>query len=263
MYPADWRADANLKKCSAQARGVLIELLLLMHDTEPRGTYLVDKDLPNIIGLSPKTVSACVSELVMNGVLLTLSDGRLASRKMMRDTEKSNKNREAGLMGGNPTLKRTVNPPLKAKKLEARSYSLDTRKKEVENGKSRSPSKGTRIPDDWQPDIDYAKSKGLRPEEIKREAEKFKNYWSARAGSQGVKLDWTATWRNWVLSCAEKLGRKSIADMFQTIEPMAPSPIDWASVMKMYRITSNWRQEHGPQPFSCGCRVPAEYLEEM
>ena len=26
----------------------------------------------------------------------------------------------------------------------------------------------------------------------------FKDYWTAKAGNQGVKLDWTATWRNWV-----------------------------------------------------------------
>ena len=28
--------------------------------------------------------------------------------------------------------------------------------------------------------------------------EKFKDYWIAQAGQKGVKLDWFATWRNWV-----------------------------------------------------------------
>ena len=28
----------------------------------------------------------------------------------------------------------------------------------------------------------------------------FKDYWIAKAGQQGVKLDWFATWRNWVRS---------------------------------------------------------------
>lgn len=30
--------------------------------------------------------------------------------------------------------------------------------------------------------------------------EQFKDYWIAKAGQQGVKLDWFATWRNWVRS---------------------------------------------------------------
>jgi len=30
--------------------------------------------------------------------------------------------------------------------------------------------------------------------------EKFKDYWIAQPGSKGVKLDWFATWRNWVRS---------------------------------------------------------------
>jgi hypothetical protein len=31
--------------------------------------------------------------------------------------------------------------------------------------------------------------------------------------------------------------------------------------MKLYRITSNWRQEYGPAPGSKNCRVPKEFLE--
>jgi hypothetical protein len=30
--------------------------------------------------------------------------------------------------------------------------------------------------------------------------DQFKDYWIAQAGQKGVKLDWFATWRNWVRS---------------------------------------------------------------
>lgn len=36
---------------------------------------------------------------------------------------------------------------------------------------------------------------------------------------------------------------------------------DWPSIMKLYRITSNWRQDWGPAPNCTGCRVPKELLE--
>jgi hypothetical protein len=38
-----------------------------------------------------------------------------------------------------------------------------------------------------------------RPDlDVRQVAEQFKDYWAAQAGQKGVKLDWDATWRNWV-----------------------------------------------------------------
>lgn len=33
--------------------------------------------------------------------------------------------------------------------------------------------------------------------QVRTEAEKFKDFWIAKPGKDGVKLDWSATWRNW------------------------------------------------------------------
>lgn len=50
------------------------------------------------------------------------------------------------------------------------------------------------LPDDWE----YWANK-LRPElNAKLVADQFKDYWIAQPGQKGVKLDWEATWRNWV-----------------------------------------------------------------
>jgi uncharacterized protein YdaU (DUF1376 family) len=73
--------------------------------------------------------------------------------------------------------------------------------------KAVSPKRGTRIEPDWQPsEIDraYAASKGASPARIAREAEAFRNYWLGVAGEKGVKLDWPATWRNWILNGLER-----------------------------------------------------------
>lgn len=72
-------------------------------------------------------------------------------------------------------------------------------------------SRGSRLPSDWSPceaDRVAAKAEGFSDFEINREAMRFRDYWIARAGAGGVKLDWSATWRNWVRSSAEKLGKQ-------------------------------------------------------
>lgn len=50
-------------------------------------------------------------------------------------------------------------------------------------------SRGRRLPPDWQP-----KEHLDRPEEL----EKFRDYWIAQPGMKGTKVDWDATWRNWI-----------------------------------------------------------------
>lgn len=61
--------------------------------------------------------------------------------------------------------------------------------------------KGSRLPADWTPseaEIAFAKEKGLEGKAIAETAFEFRDYWAAQPGQKGVKLDWPATWRNWV-----------------------------------------------------------------
>ena len=64
-------------------------------------------------------------------------------------------------------------------------------------------TKGTRLSDDWFPEPlsqTFLKQHTI-PEEIQiREFEKFRNYWQAKPGAGAIKLDWNATWRNWLLN---------------------------------------------------------------
>jgi hypothetical protein len=39
-------------------------------------------------------------------------------------------------------------------------------------------------------------------------ADRFRDFWHAKPGQGGVKLDWTATWRNW---CREDARRRPSA----------------------------------------------------
>ena len=48
-------------------------------------------------------------------------------------------------------------------------------------------------------------SMGLPRAKAVSELDKFKDYWVGRAGQGGVKLDWEATWRNWVRRALESI----------------------------------------------------------
>lgn len=79
----------------------------------------------------------------------------------------------------------------------------------VDTTRARSPS-GSRLPDGWSPteeDLSWARQE--RPGvDLRSETEAFRDYWKAKAGKDGVKLDWSATWRNWIRRSNSPPGRQ-------------------------------------------------------
>jgi len=61
-------------------------------------------------------------------------------------------------------------------------------------------TKGSRLSADWVLPKDWENwAKQERPDlNLRSVGEQFRDYWSAKAGSGATKLDWQATWRNWV-----------------------------------------------------------------
>lgn len=59
---------------------------------------------------------------------------------------------------------------------------------------------GTRLPDDFWPSPDMQEwfRKNCPHVDAKREHAQFCDYWRAKPGTPGRKLDWPATWRNWM-----------------------------------------------------------------
>jgi uncharacterized protein YdaU (DUF1376 family) len=71
---------------------------------------------------------------------------------------------------------------------------------DVAAGAGNKASKGSRLPKEWAPSTDdlafiLAQRPDLNP---KTTAEMFRDYWHSKPGKDGVRVDWPATWRNWV-----------------------------------------------------------------
>lgn len=58
--------------------------------------------------------------------------------------------------------------------------------------------RATRLPADWKPspeDREFALNAGQDPDVV---AATFRDFWHSKAGQNATKLDWAATWRNWI-----------------------------------------------------------------
>lgn len=115
FYPSDWRSDPALRLCGLAARGLWIELLCIMHEADPRGYLLVnsspltDRQIAALIGSTVKEVASLLAELEEAGVLSKTDAGVIYSRRIVRDSEKAERDKANGGKGGNPNLRAQVN----------------------------------------------------------------------------------------------------------------------------------------------------------
>ena len=100
------------------------------------------------------------------------------------------------------------------------------REKEAETKKEKK-ALGKRLANDFSFPLEWEQfCKETRPElHPTRTFDQFKDYWIAQAGQKGVKLDWFATWRNWVRNTnAPKLNPADIGRI--TVPPSKePDPV--------------------------------------
>lgn len=92
----------------------------------------------------------------------------------------------------------------------------DTRVPSPEGQKQTAAQKrrrATRIPDDFTVDAAMVAWARERVPQVdgRTETEKFINHWTSASGQSATKLDWVLTWKNWMLTAAERTGKPSAA----------------------------------------------------
>jgi len=214
FYPTDWRQDPALRICSLAARGLWIEMIALMHQSTPYGHLLVsdlsptDAQLAALVGCPSDQVPLLLAELEAAGVFSRTRSGVIYSRKMTRMQKKAATARNNGRKGGNPTLGKSkenaaldnlqVKAWVKPQKLEPEPYKEDTDVSSLPRKRATRLSPEWFLPSDWG---DWALSEGWPESVIRAEAAKFKDYWTSKAGRDAAKMDWGATFRNWMRNC--------------------------------------------------------------
>jgi uncharacterized protein YdaU (DUF1376 family) len=196
LYVADYLGDT--RHLTTEQHGAYLLLLMTMW----RSGGVLSDDPSKLARIAGLTVARWkrISDDVM--AFFTPCEGGLTQARLAAEltisNEKSEKNAQAGRIGGRAKalkdkkahLANAMRPPCPPEP------EPESKKEKV----TPSPKKGCRLPPDWKPseaDEIFALKHNMTSEEISREADQFRDYWTARPGAGGVKLDWAATWRTW------------------------------------------------------------------
>lgn len=119
----------------------------------------------------------------------------------------SNKNSEAGKASALKRKERdsTTVPTKQQPDFNPHTHTLPIIKDNtiVLSKKPEKLKKATRLLETWeleQEEGEWAEAQGLKYEEVKFQEAKFKDYW---IGTGKAKVDWKATWRNWIRTTIE------------------------------------------------------------
>ena len=211
LYVDDWTVDTH--HLSLAAEGAYFRLVRLMWKT--RGSVPNDDAwLQARLGVSADEMATLVRPVIAE--FCTIKRGRITNKKLMAVWRKfatvSQARSAAGKKGAKAKWSKnnenadsnTTSLASGSEMLSQNPYPID--KKELPNGSSK--KKGTRLSPLWVLDAewcDWAIQKyGLSRAAVAAEADRFCDYWIAQPGQKGVKLDWFATWRNWVRRSVER-----------------------------------------------------------
>lgn len=207
FFPSDWLAGT--RGMTAAETGIYITLVAMMYERcEP-----IQNDharLARLCGTTPAAMKNTIS-ILLDERKLTIVDGGLWNNRVGVETEiRSQKTTQAVKSAKTRWQKSEQNQrPPDASAMQTQcdrnaNQKPDTRVvKEEPIGSSK--KRGSRLSDDWHPDIEFAVSLGLSEAQASTEAQKFREWWPAQPGQKGIKLDWGLTWKTWCRKAAEKL----------------------------------------------------------
>lgn len=206
--------------------GIYLKLIWLYYDTE--------KPLPNnLFELGMKTGTRDNTEMLSGLLEMFFS---FHSTENLWHHNRCDKEIEhykqqlsiASKAGKASALKRAMN-----KNLTVVEQALNERTTEVQPTNNQQPTtnnqikenkRGSRLPQDFFFPKDWCDFIAeQRPElNAQKTFDQFKDYWIAQAGQKGVKLDWFATWRNWVRST--NAPKQNFADIVRVTVPSSNLP---------------------------------------
>lgn len=229
----DWRGGtASLSDRAYRVYHVIVEQIMLNEGPIPYH----DRTLAGLANRSTRDLRMAVDELVEAGKI-TVADGLISNKRASDELVGVKTNRENAAKGGRTPREQSANGRRTVRELSEKHNEINSEteatlhdvvslkekrreeKKEeplsfpfavaapIGAAQPRTSARGSRLPQDWKLDTAgraYATDRGFNGPQIDRMAERFANHWHSKTGKDACKMDWQATWRNWVLNEVER-----------------------------------------------------------
>lgn len=183
--------------------------LMLQHYYATEAPLPVGRDLYHLLRALSKQEREAV-DLVASRYWLQTESGLVherADEEIQKAASAREKHAECGKKGGRPRNQTETNLVSETKpNTKPNEKPTNTNTNTPPSLRSGGVARGTRLPPNWEPDGEswgWAVAELGSAERMGRELAKFRDYWAGKAGSDGRKLDWAATWRNWVRRAAD------------------------------------------------------------
>lgn len=223
FYPKDYLSSARVAMMSLEEEGAYNRAMFYcwLHGSIPADP----EQLARLIGKGASTTLATTVQKMFE--IDANDDTKMIHPRLENEREKQKEWKEKSIAGGKKSAK--VRKLKKLETMKGGSKMVATNRQPKANSSSSSPSsnntaitsviavgdkakkaRGSRLPEVYELTdemIDYAKASA--PDiSVALEHEKFCNYWHAKSGRDATKIDWAATWRNWMLNAQQWAGSK-------------------------------------------------------
>lgn len=155
FYVGDWRKDPGVQSLDYETRGIWLEILCIMHESEDRGKLMLNgKPMPmealcRLLGLDNQNLTKALTKILEYGVASIDSNSQIIfSRRMVRDEDIRKTRKECGKLGGNPNLvnqKPTTQDNQKSTPSSSSSSSVSYKRKIADSAKANP----TEAAQDW------------------------------------------------------------------------------------------------------------------
>jgi hypothetical protein len=207
--------DPELRLCSLEAQGFWLRVYITLRKQGQSSMTATVEDFARIVGGTVKEVKRSIAELQEHHAAdVTLCNAQnvtsnsrvtLTSRSLVKELSSKEKTKLRVRKHRENTDVTPVKPDrVRSKSKEKEDREEDKREETVAEAAPAAPAKskrGSRLPDQFFLTADLrAWARDRRPDvDVTLETEKFCNHFRSAPGQKGVKLDWTLTWKNWVL----------------------------------------------------------------
>ena len=198
-----WRDTAHLTDAEHVAY-----LKLISHYWQHNGLPTDDARLARIAGRTSDQwleMRPVLSEFFQSEWRHGRIDRDLARQTELKDSNIERAKRAANARWNAPSIAQAVHEASSKQCLTNANQNQNHIQNQNIEPKPKSIARGSRLPDDWHPRAED----GIDNQELA----KFRDYWKAVPGQKGIKLDWDATWRNWLRNSGKSSNAKPSVEL--------------------------------------------------